>query len=50
MERKDKEKQRRDKWEKIKELKYNKWYKAVKGVKLPEERMGGKKMEKNSKI
>jgi len=33
---KDKKRQRKDSWEKIRESKYNKWYKKVKGVDLSE--------------
>ncbi|EFN81594.1 hypothetical protein EAI_06289 [Harpegnathos saltator] len=36
VQRKDRELQREERWRKIRESKYNKWYKYVKGVGIPE--------------
>lgn len=36
MEGRDKEKQREERWKRIRELKYNRWYKEIKGERVPE--------------
>lgn len=35
VERKDKEKQRKERWERIRKSRYNRWYKEVKGERIP---------------
>lgn len=50
------EKQREERWEKIRGSQFNKWYKEVKGIGIPsylklfEEGMGGEQMEKNGEV